>query len=130
MTSRLLTNEKTDSKKSDLAGGGGWVAEWLGVCSLESDYLGSHPRPAISWLCDTEQLASPFCASVSPCVRWDVSSCFMYQVVVAIKVLRTEPGMGQMIPAERVCFPGQLWKIRSTIMSKISHLSAAYLRYN
>lgn len=74
MTGRALTNEKTDSKMSDLAGaGGGEGVEQQGnreYAPLESDCLGSHPSPAMSWLCDTEQLASPFCVSVSASMRW------------------------------------------------------------
>lgn len=59
MTGGPLANERTGSQKSHTAG---WHSRWLGVCSLESGRLGSHPNPAISWLCDTEEVAAFFCA--------------------------------------------------------------------
>lgn len=62
-----LIDEKTHSEEPGVVR---CYSRWLGVCSLESDCLGSHPSPAISWLCDTEQVAPPFCAFVFPCMRW------------------------------------------------------------
>lgn len=75
-----------------------WCRRVVGICALESDCLGSHPRPALSRLWDTHQVASPFCAPVSPCTKGEISSCLTHDMAVAVKTLSTVPGMEQMVP--------------------------------
>ena len=64
MTGKPLTNEKTDSRKSDMAR---WCNRVVGSMLSGVSLPGFHPSPAIFWLCDTEQLASSFCACFSKC---------------------------------------------------------------
>lgn len=58
----------------------------MGVYSLTAGIaIPVLPFPVISWLCDTEQVASPFWASVTLCIKWVISSYHMHEVVVTFK---------------------------------------------